>query len=216
MAELLIVRHGQASFGAQDYDRLSDIGHRQSALLGETLRERGWAPDRVVTGTLRRQTETLRAMGFGEPSEAHAGLNEYNFTDLLAARFKHGLPKDDTTDRRHHFRILRDTVFEWQNDKLTGVAETWKDFKTRVEAGRQFATRPGAKRVLVISSGGVIGQMVAAALGAPDAQMMHLNLQIKNAAMTRFIFTQGAFSLHEFNMTPHLDHPDLADIQTFS
>ena len=64
MAELLIVRHGQASFGADDYDKLSEVGHEQSRLAGAALREAGWQPDRLVTGTLRRQKDTLKSMGF--------------------------------------------------------------------------------------------------------------------------------------------------------
>jgi len=216
MAELIAIRHAQASFGADDYDKLSDLGHKQSVLVGEYLRGLGWRPDRLVTGTLTRQLETLSSMGVDGEPETHAGLNEYDFTDLLKARFPDGMPDDPVADRRAHFRLLRDTIFDWQAGKLTQAAETWPQFAARIEAGRAFATRPGAKRVLMISSGGPIGQMVAASMGAPAAQMMHLNLQVKNTAITRFVFTQDAFSLHEFNTTPHLDTPERAQFLTFS
>ena len=39
MAELLVIRHGQASFGQDDYDVLSDLGHQQSRAVGALLRE---------------------------------------------------------------------------------------------------------------------------------------------------------------------------------
>jgi broad specificity phosphatase PhoE len=35
MGNLYLVRHGQASFGAADYDQLSELGQRQSVRLGE-------------------------------------------------------------------------------------------------------------------------------------------------------------------------------------
>ena len=59
MGTLYLVRHGQASFGADDYDVLSPRGHQQAVRLGEYWRARGMAFDAVMTGTLRRHTETL-------------------------------------------------------------------------------------------------------------------------------------------------------------
>ncbi|MHA6261854.1 histidine phosphatase family protein [Arenibacterium sp. CAU 1754] len=216
MAELLVVRHGQASFGADNYDKLSDIGHEQSRLAGEALREAGWVPDRLVTGTLERQKETLTSMGFGDAPETHSGLNEYDFHDLLNVRFDGQVPDDVRGDRKTHFRTLRDTILEWQDGGLHGAAESWTDFENRVAAARDFATDTDARRVLVISSGGPIGQLVANALSAPKAQMMTLNLQVKNTSMTRFIFSNSVFFLHEFNATPHLAPADRAQLLTYS
>jgi broad specificity phosphatase PhoE len=203
MAELLIIRHGQASFGAENYDVLSDLGHQQAEAVGALLREMEWVPDRLVTGTLKRQVDTLSSMGFDAVPEQHAGFNEYDFGDLLNARFKEGIPDLVKGDRKVHFRTLRETVFDWQDAAFDGASETYAEFSTRVEAARKFATDTDAKRVLVISSGGVIGQITSVALGAPNRQMMNLNLQIKNTAMTRFIFSGNSFSLNEFNATPH-------------
>lgn len=216
MAELMVIRHAQASYGAADYDLLSDIGHKQAMIVGAALKERGWVPDRVITGTLKRQIDTLAAMETGVAAETHPGLDEYDFQDLLAARFPAGMPGDLTADRRQHFRILRETVLAWQQSEIKATTESWQDFTKRVEAARLFATQTQAKKVLLVSSGGVVGQMVAASLGAPAAQMMHLNLQIKNTAITRFVFSQSTFSLHEFNTTAHLDHPDRAKFLTYS
>ncbi|WP_045877185.1 histidine phosphatase family protein [Pseudofrankia sp. DC12] len=61
MSVVYLVRHGQASFGAADYDVLSELGHRQAALAGAELRARGVRVDLVATGTLRRQRETAAA-----------------------------------------------------------------------------------------------------------------------------------------------------------
>ena len=48
MSQVLLVRHGQASWGSDDYDVLSDLGERQSRMLGEALAARGVVPDLVV------------------------------------------------------------------------------------------------------------------------------------------------------------------------
>jgi broad specificity phosphatase PhoE len=216
MAELLVIRHGQASFGAQNYDVLSELGRAQARAAGEWLRSIGWLPDRVVTGTLDRQIDTASEMGFEPTPERHAGLNEYDFGDLLNARFKGDIPDMVKGDRKVHFRTLRETVFAWQKDEIAQPSETWAQFADRVEAARTFAINTDAKRVLVISSGGVIGQMVAASLHAPAQHMMNLNLQIKNAAMTRFVFSGSLFSLNEFNATPHYATPEGAKLMSYS
>lgn len=218
LAELLVVRHGQASFGADDYDKLSELGHQQSKAVGDVLRAAGWLPDRTITGSLTRQIETLSAMGFDQGAEQHAGFNEYDFHNLLEARFDGDVPDLVTSERKIHFRTLRETVLEWQSGGLENASESWGDFTGRVAAAIKFACDTEAKRVLVVSSGGAIGQMTAAAMDAPAAQMMELNLQVKNTSMTRFIFSKrtGAFFLHEFNATPHMMTEQAANMMTYS
>lgn len=205
MAELLIIRHGQASFGADNYDQLSELGQAQSRAVGAHLRQTGWVPDRLVTGTLDRQRQTLAAMGFTAPHDEHAGFNEYDFHNLLHTRFGGHAPHDVMTDRKTHFRTLRETILEWQSGGIAGAKETWSAFTKRVQDARDFATAKGPKRVLVVSSGGVIGQLTASTLRAPDVMMMDLNLQVKNSSVTRFVFSPGRIMLTEFNATPHFD-----------
>jgi broad specificity phosphatase PhoE len=216
VAELLIIRHGQASFGAQNYDVLSDLGRIQARAAGDWLRHMDWVPDRVITGTLDRQIDTAREMGFAPVREEHAGLNEYDFGALLDARYEGRVPDMVKGDRKVHFRTLRETVFEWQRGEIADPYETWEAFTARVEAARAFAVETDAKRVLVVSSGGVIGQITAASLHAPAAHMMNLNLQIKNAAMTRFMFSGSLFSLNEFNATPQYATPEGARLMSYS
>jgi len=208
MAQLRVIRHGQASFGAENYDVLSDLGHAQSKALGGWLRDTGWHPDRVVIGTMQRHGETLASMGLSG-AETHAGFDEYDFADLLNARYQGEGPDLVKGDRKTHFRTLRETVLMWQRDELDGVAETWGDFTARVDAARAFACQ-GKGRVLVVSSGGVVGQLTARALQAPAAMMMELNLQVKNASISDFLFSGSRFFLQTFNAAPHLDAaPDL-------
>ncbi len=206
----MVIRHGQASFGADDYDALSELGHKQAKVTGDYLRSQGWIPDRLMCGTLKRQRDTLTGFGFDGAIEEHPGFNEYDFHNILDAKFGGKAPDTVMQDRKTHFRTLRDTVLEWQKDKIDGVAETWGDFTNRVQAARDSAIQHGPKRVLVAASGGVIGQLVASTLQAPDVMMMDLNLQVKNASIHRFVFSKGRIMLTEFNATPQFDTlPDL-------
>jgi broad specificity phosphatase PhoE len=216
MAEILVVRHGQASFGADNYDELSDLGRKQGQLLGETLRAMGWQPDRAITGSLARQKQTLEEMGFSVQAEEHSGWNEYDFHDLLNQRFGGQAPDDVITDRKTHFRALRDTLAEWQDGGIQSARETWAQFTARVEAARSHAAACDAERILVVSSGGVIARLVAATLEVPDRQMITLNLQVKNTSLTRFISSKRRFFLHEFNSVPQFHDAARAELMSYS
>ncbi|WP_146345602.1 histidine phosphatase family protein [Falsiphaeobacter marinintestinus] len=216
MAELLVIRHGQASFGADNYDQLSALGEKQSVAVGDALRDMNWVPDRMVTGTLERQKKTLEFMGFSGAADEHPGWNEYDFYDLLRVRHGGEMPHDVRHDRRTHFRTLRETVFDWQAGGLEGTKESWSDFTDRIESARKFSTAEGAERVLVVSSGGVIGQLAAQSVEAPPKMMMTLNLQVKNTSITKFIFSGSRFFLHEFNSTPHFATPERAGLMSYS
>ncbi|KJZ18437.1 histidine phosphatase family protein [Loktanella sp. S4079] len=216
MAELLIIRHGQASFGAANYDALSDLGKQQARIVGELLRASGWVPDRAISGTLDRQIDTLAAMGFAVTPEQHSGFNEYDFQDLLNARTLTPSNTKDQPDRKTHFRLLRETVHAWMRDEIPDASESWAGFTERVEQARRFAIAGKAKRTVVVSSGGVIGQIVSRTLGGAVENMMTLNLQIKNTAMTRFVYSDRGFYLHEFNSTPHFAQGEGADMISYS
>jgi broad specificity phosphatase PhoE len=220
MAELVLVRHAQASFGADDYDKLSELGWRQSRWLGEYFAERGIEFDRVVRGSLRRHAETLAgiAEGAGRPIDGveDARLNEYDAHALLHAHLK-GAAKPQGGDRREHFRILREAMYAWTDGTLAGAShEPFADFRNRVLAALAAAREGRAKRVLVVSSGGPISTVLAEVLGMPLRGVVDLNLQTRNTGITEL--QTGANRIHcvSFNNVPHLDRPDRAGALTYS
>ena len=210
MAELYLIRHAQASFGTDDYDKLSNLGHEQSFALGKALLAQGLRADAWVTGEMRRHHETLqgiaRAMGIvNVKTVIHQGLNEFDFTGLLNAYFKGKVaPATMHTDRKIHFRILRETILAWQKNEVDNPPETWDAFKTRVENAKQFVISMQAKNVVALSSGGAISQLISSTLETPATQQIELQLQMKNCSVNRFIFTKKAFYLSGFNETPHI------------
>ena len=220
MTELVLVRHAQASFGADDYDRLSELGWRQSRWLGEYFAERGVTFDRVLRGSLRRHTETLAGIAEGLGAELDAGedarLNEYDSHALLHAHLK-GKPLPQGKDRREHFRILREAMYAWTDGTLAGdLHEPFIAFRSRVLGALAELRSGAAQRILVVSSGGPISTILAEVLGTPQRGMVDLNLQTRNTGITEL--RAGATRIHcvSFNNVPHLDRPDRAGALTYS
>jgi len=56
--KLWLVRHGQASFGEEDYDRLSRLGMEQSRVPGTHCARTGLRFDAVYSGEMKRQRDT--------------------------------------------------------------------------------------------------------------------------------------------------------------
>lgn len=214
MAEFYLVRHAQASFGADDYDKLSDLGHQQCRALGAALGEKGILPDAWFIGDLKRHYETLSgiALGLGidmPNARVHTGLNEFDFTALLNAKYRDSeAPLNMHSDRRTHFKVLKKTVHDWQNNLIIDPPETWSDFTKRLQSAREEIVNSKAKCVLAVSSGGPISQMIAATLNTPVSEQMNLQLQIKNCSVQKFIFNKEVFYLHSFNETPHIKRND--------
>ena len=220
MGTLYLVRHAQASFGAADYDVLSETGHAQARALGRALARQGVRAAAVFIGAQRRHRETLdgilEGMGADARAQVHPGLNEFDFKALLDARFRDSpAPENLHGDRKTHFRTLRDTVLAWQRDEVPDPPETWAQFTARVEDARRAMTGDGGD-VIAVSSGGAIGQMLAAALTAPPEQQIRLQLQMKNCAVNRFVHSPRNFYLHGFNETPHIDASNADTLLTYS
>ena len=121
-----------------------------------------------------------------------------------------------TTNLFRHFLKLKEVLALWQQNEIEDPPESWGDFKDRIADARNSACRPGAKRVLAVTSGGPTGQMVATALKAPEEMMITVNLQVKNASYSRFVFNERVFYLNGFNATPHLDDASVSHLLTYS
>src|SRR5512147_3233827 len=120
MGTLYLVRHGQASFGADDYDRLSELGRRQCLRLGEWFRGNGVVFEAALVGTLRRQIESLQAIDEGLAAQppieplSWPGLNEYDSHAVIRSVHPQPLPRPASAEEvRQHFRLLRDGLARW-------------------------------------------------------------------------------------------------------
>ncbi len=215
MGTLYLVRHGQASFGEDDYDRLSPLGHRQARRLGEYLRERfareGIGIDTVLMGSLKRHRETWEGMAQGA-GWSHAplvwpGLNEYDSEALIQAIHPEPLAKPDTPELyRHHFRLLRDALKGWMDGRIAPQGmPSYTAFVQGIEAALDHVREQCRGNAMIVSSGGPISTAVGRVLGTPPETTIELNLRIRNTALTEFAFTPKRHMLVSYNTLPHLD-----------
>ena len=225
MGTLYLVRHGQASFGADDYDNLSPLGHRQSERLGEYLAAKNLTFEAVLVGTLKRHTPTLAGLQKGMKSSYQAiawpGLNEYDSHAVISAIHPAPLQKPDTPELyRKHFRILRDGLTQWMNGVTQPVGmPSYPDFQTGVTSALDHVrSKHGAGNcnVLIVSSGGPISTAVGHILGTTPEMTIELNLRIRNTSITEFNFNPKRHTLVTYNTLPHLDHADHASWITYS
>lgn len=222
MSTLYLVRHGQASFGAADYDQLSELGQRQCRRLGAYFAERGIGFDAVLMGSLRRHAQSHAALaeGLGGTPEPQVwpGLNEYHSEALIRAALPPAEFDRLAADRspegyRAHFRVLRTALNRWAEGEIAPQGmPSWRDFVGGIVAALDHVrTHHHGQRVLIVSSGGPIATAVAQVLGAPHESAVELNLRIRNSAVTEFAFTPRRHMLLSFNGIPHLDAPAWRD-----
>ena len=224
MANIFFVRHGQASFGAENYDQLSDLGRQQSRWLGEYFVARGTRFSRVLAGTLVRQQDTARELlgAMGVPADGivtHDGLNEYPGDSLYAAYTGGADPRvQQRSDYKGYWRTFRAAMEAWADDRLDGMPETWGAFGERVLSALRVAVDgvPREESVLVVSSGGAIGRAVSAITRAPGITAIEFNLQFRNTGFCELVSVGDGMRLISFNSVPHLDHRDRRHAITFA
>jgi broad specificity phosphatase PhoE len=222
MGRLILVRHGQASFGAADYDQLSPLGEEQSRALGAWWEARGILPDAVYSGPRRRHLQSdaaarERFTALPEVGEA-PGLDEYPAFDLLAkagplladdpeiAALLNALKSGGGPATQ---KLVQAVTSRWVRGELDvpGVI-TWIEFRARVEEQLHAlltAHLGRSQTIVAFTSAGPVSAVVGYALGLDHERTIELSWNLYNASTTTFLFTRGRFNLSEFNVTSHLD-----------
>lgn len=230
MSTLHLVRHGQASFGSADYDRLSDLGELQVRHLSRHLQQSGQTVDAIYSGTLRRQRSTAEILAAGASGaggvRCTAAFDEYDAHTLLRmhaeltgaslASLQGGLAPPDP---RAFQRRLEEAGSAWVAGSLDGPGvEPWQDFRRRVAAGLEDVMRSEgrSRQVLICTSAGAIGAAVGHVLGLDDPGALRLSWSVLNASVTRIRYDGRRCSLESFNAVPHLEtQPEPRRLLTF-
>lgn len=212
MGEITLVRHGQANSTAkteEDYDLLSDLGHQQALWLGNWMDAHEKPFDHVLSGTLRRHRETVSGMGYEADEDPR--LNELDYYRLTAAlEAKDGTPSPGPEEFADHMpRVFA----AWHSEEIMGT-ETYHSFETRVGEILREASVPG-RRILCVTSGGVIGMMLRHLLDLDLMRMSQVMLPIYNTSIHRIHVAPQRTILSGFNATPHLDGPEREMARTF-
>ena len=231
MSVIYLIRHGQASFGTDNYDRLSALGREQSALLGSYFAALGEPIHGIYSGTLERQRETAQLVAaalapHAPPLSVEPAFDEYESESILRAfaasqtqaqLAEAGWPGLHTDRRRFQFFLER-AARAWVDAQI--VAEgllPWRDFHGRIIVAIEKIMRAeGRGKTLIVStSGGVIGTIVAHVLGLANHIGIELNWAVHNASITRLIYSADKVSLSMFNGLPHLDQDGRRPLITY-
>jgi broad specificity phosphatase PhoE len=222
MGTLYLVRHGQASFGADDYDQLSALGYLQCVRLGEYFRRGGRRFDAVLTGTLKRHAQSLAGIAEGmecslAPVEC-PGLDEYDSEAVIRAIHPQPLARPDTPELfRHHFRLLREGLLRWMAGSAAPEGmPSHAEFVAGVRDALDHVRGAYVGDVLIVSSGGPIATAVGHVLGTTAQTTIELNMRIRNSSVTEFAFTSKRHALLSYNTLPHLVHPEQASWITYA
>lgn len=213
MGEITLVRHGQANSAADnelDYDKLSDLGHQQAKWLGDWIHAHDGPFDAVFSGSLRRQRETVAGMGFDDVT-VDERLNEIAYYDLTDEMAAHD-PSHTRTSPDDFVTHFPATLTAWKDGHLKGQ-ESYDAFVARVQGVMDMAAQPG-RRILCVTSGGIISQAVSRILGLDIPQMARIALPILNTSVHRIHITDHGPLLSTFNSSPHLDHADRLTART--
>jgi broad specificity phosphatase PhoE len=239
--KIYLVRHGQASLGAADYDNLSPLGEQQAVRLGEYFAARGVTFDAAYAGTLRRHSQTLAGIRTGlglqgdclPKAKLDAGLNEYDSDAVIraiATPEQIAAMQSPTSGEgyKQHFALLRRGIGAWMRGESQPVGmSSYADFAGGVMRvldevrTLMWAANSTVNTVLISSSGGPLSSAVAQVLGLSHEAGIELNMRMRNTAVSELLVTPKRCVLLTFNTLPHLDYPSLDDsagraIQTYA
>ncbi len=220
MGAIYLLRHGQASFGGDNYDQLSPNGNAQARVLGQALKARGVIPAVAISGTMQRHLDTasgcLAELGAVLSVQQHAGVNEFDhenviqvaeprYADKLAMMSDFAASGDP---RRAFQTFFKGAVERWVGGgHAAEYTEPWAAFKQRcVDALNDLvAATPPKGTTLVFTSGGFISVVCAHLLGLSDAQAFTINWTLANAGITKLVAGRDGLHLVSINEHAHVE-----------
>ncbi|MGH8418980.1 MAG: histidine phosphatase family protein [Pseudomonas sp.] len=235
MGSIYLIRHGQASFGADDYDVLSPTGYRQAEVLGAHLAQLGLRFDRCICGSLFRQRHTaetalaqLDAAGLATPMlETDSAFNEFDAEAVIRALLPAMLPDEPEAlevmrnaahNRAEFQRLFALIIGRWlggQHD--TPALQSWLAFVEQVQSGlaRILDSAGPSDRIAVFTSGGTITALLHLITQMPATQAFELNWQIVNTSLNQLKFRGREVSLASFNSHAHLQLMKAPELITY-
>ncbi|MEW6461740.1 MAG: histidine phosphatase family protein [Pseudomonadota bacterium] len=220
MGSIYLIRHGQASFGADDYDVLSPVGVRQAEVLGEHLEQLGIAFDRCVSGSLRRQqhtaTSALQRMSSAPALDIDDAFNEFDADAVIRSLLPDLLPEEPEAlhilrngaqNRAEFQRLFAKLIQRWvSGEHDTPELQSWQAYVEQVAGGLQriLEQAHSKQNIAIFTSGGTITALLRLITGVPAEKAFELNWQIVNTSLSLLKFRGSEVSLASFNSHVHL------------
>lgn len=220
LSSIYLVRHGQA--GTRDsYDSLSELGRRQSRLLGEHFVSQGVEFAAAYAGALTRQRQTAAEVGAayaaaGLPFPEIAvepGWNEFDFHHIYGELAP--LLCEEDAEFRSEYEEVREqvrasagehgaevhrrwrpsdtkVVEAWAGGRYPYGGETWEGFLGRVSACRLTAgDAPPGTSVVVFTSATPAAVWAGRALDISDGRVRKLAAVLHNTSYTVLLRRRG-------------------------
>lgn len=215
MATLYLIRHGQASFGSDNYDRLSEVGRRQAVVLGEYLRDHGIVLDAAYSGDLERQRETARLALAAQPGEVPFHIdprfNEIENDQQLKYLLPRVLERDaglralvekGLSSSKDYQKAIEAVFKYWTSPECDEPRlQSWAGYSGAVHAAMaEVMRKQGAgKTVAIFASGGTIATMAAHVLGLTGMDVYRLYEPMFNCSISELFYSGEKVSLSCFN-----------------
>ena len=233
MGSIYLIRHGQASFGAENYDVLSPLGFQQAAALGDYFNRLNVSFDRCVSGELNRQQDTARAtlqrMGAGPSTrlEIDGAFNEFHADEVIRAHLQdllaiepHAMDvfRNAANHRAEFQRLFSLVIGRWVSGEheKDGVG-SWQSFVDGVQTGLSRLLDQAEKkdRIAIFTSGGTITALLQLIIGVAPIKAFELNWQIVNTSLSHVKFRDRDLALASFNSHSHLELLNSSELVTY-
>ena len=221
MSRIYIIRHGQASFGSDNYDELSELGRRQAVVLNEYLQQCDIRFDAVYSGDLQRQQDTaeLATDGFAGnlPHTVDVRFNEVRNDEQIEFLLPKVIEQDSTIrelidkglESSKDYQKAIEAVFnywvamDWTHPEI----QSWSAFSTAVHRALDevMANHGSGKTIGIFTSGGTIATIVAHVLGVDDSLTYRFYEPVINCSVTQLFYSRQRVSLGYFNDHSYLD-----------
>ncbi|TAF66475.1 MAG: histidine phosphatase family protein [Cytophagales bacterium] len=232
MANIYLIRHGQASFMSQNYDQLSKLGKTQATQLGLFLSQQFPHFQKTWVGKLVRHDETFQEVNkvyqnqqipFPNNTAYSELFNEHQATEIfdevrndllaqnpqLAALYDQKGGKDAEV-RAGFLKLFFQTLHRWAKGEITSSKfENFDAFKQRCQQALALLQEDAQQNesIIVFSSGGTICMLMGIVLGIDENTIIDLNWQTRNTGITQLHFARNKFFVRSFNEVPHLSTP---------
>tara|TARA_R110000796_G_scaffold234450_1_gene353132 strand:+ start:19400 stop:20101 length:702 start_codon:yes stop_codon:yes gene_type:complete len=232
VGSIYLIRHGQASLGAENYDVLSPLGIQQSEILGEHFHKAGLTFDRSYAGEMDRQIDTGKYALAKMPGSDQQILCEPAFNEYAADTvMKTYLPRvaEKEPDAMHYVenagqyrkefqKVFSQVITMWitEQNEVEGC-EPWSAFVERVKGGlaRVLEDAASGQNIAIFTSGGAITAALQLLTQMPATSAFELNWQIVNTSVSRLQYGRNKLSLASFNSQAHLDLHQQPDCVTY-
>ncbi len=179
MKTILLARHGQASLGEDNYDKLSELGIEQASILGQFYADNKRQVDKIFTGSMVRQMNTakhfckpyLLGSGRSVPAQTFSQLNEFDHEEVLftflgckdKVEFKAKFAEENNASKTALLQMFQDAMIRWvAGEHDDEYQETWSQFSERATEGlnKVIAETEDDSVSLVFTSGGIISSTI--------------------------------------------------------